>query len=431
MGKLLFFVYAIGVIIRIYLGLNDLSAAIADRVEVSTPLNSWKRVIEGVSLYNQNINPYDGDLFHETPLVLIFFSYLTSTLSELHIYLVFIVCDVITAIILYYTSKIYTENLLKEQLRIKDVHIKQSTELLIPIHFAVVNPVYVCSVYLLNPYTVLNCVAKTTTVFNNLFLAICLFAMVKRQTILGSFSLALASLSTFYTFGLVAPLMISCAPTESKKKTGSFVVTFLLCTLITCSLLCACSVVMGEWMFLDTVYGFILNIRDLKPNIGLFWYFFTEMFEHFRALFVCAFQLNASVLYVIPLSIRLRRDPLLLATSLLALTAVFKSYPSIGDVGFYLSLLPMHRHNFYFMQQAFIVACFFVGCTVFAPTVWHLWIYSRSANANFYFGVTLAFATTQIFLITDLLFAYIKREFAMKHGMKRKINGKEARLMLD
>lgn len=51
------------------------------------------------------------------------------------------------------------------------------------------------------------------------------------------------------------------------------------------------------------------------------------------------------------------------------------------------------------MQQAFIVSCFFVGCTVFAPTVWHLWIYSRSANANFYFGVTLAFATTQVIIL--------------------------------
>lgn len=48
------------------------------------------------------------------------------------------------------------------------------------------------------------------------------------------------------------------------------------------------------------------------------------------------------------------------------------------------------------MQQGFIVTCFFVGCSAFAPTVWHLWIYSGSANANFYFGVTLAFATTQV-----------------------------------
>lgn len=59
------------------------------------------------------------------------------------------------------------------------------------------------------------------------------------------------------------------------------------------------------------------------------------------------------------------------------------------------------------MQQAFIVSCFFVGCTVFAPTVWHLWIYSRSANANFYFGVTLAFATTQV-RISNLIFLNIK-----------------------
>lgn len=68
-------------------------------------------VIEGVSLYNENINPYDGDLFHETPLALVFFSYLTSTLSDLYVTLVFIACDLLTAFILYYTSKIYTKNL--------------------------------------------------------------------------------------------------------------------------------------------------------------------------------------------------------------------------------------------------------------------------------------------------------------------------------
>lgn len=68
-------------------------------------------VIEGVSLYNENINPYDGDLFHETPLALVFFSYLTSSLSDFYVNLVFIACDIFTAFVLYYTSKIYTENL--------------------------------------------------------------------------------------------------------------------------------------------------------------------------------------------------------------------------------------------------------------------------------------------------------------------------------
>jgi hypothetical protein len=37
---------------------------------------------------------------------------------------------------------------------------------------------------------------------------------------------------------------------------------------------------------------------------------------------------------------------MLLAASLTALTAIFKSYPTLGDVGFYLALLPMWKHLF-------------------------------------------------------------------------------------
>lgn len=82
------------------------------------------------------------------------------------------------------------------------------------------------------------------------------------------------------------------------------------------------------------------------------------------------------------------------------------------------------------MQQKFIVGCAFIITSALGPTVWHLWIYSGSANANFFFGVTLSFATAQIFLITDLLFAYIKREFTLKHGSSRQIDGKPAKLVL-
>lgn len=70
--------------------------------------------------------------------------------------------------------------------------------------------------------------------------------------------------------------------------------------------------------------------------------------------------------------------------------------------------------------------------------VWYLWIYCNSANANFYFGTTLAFASAQvswyyfyfsmqkwnptifvpqIFLVTDLLFASNKREFCLREGL--------------
>lgn len=87
-----------------------------------------------------------------------------------------------------------------------------------------------------------------------------------------------------------------------------------------------------------------LLIPDLQPNIGLFWYFFTEMFEHFRSLFISAFQINAIFLYLIPLCVRFKKDTVMLASSLIILSTIFKSYPSLGDVGFCLALLPMWTH---------------------------------------------------------------------------------------
>lgn len=48
------------------------------------------------------------------------------------------------------------------------------------------------------------------------------------------------------------------------------------------------------------------------------------------------------------------------------------------------------------MAHNFIVGCFFLVTSVLGPTVYYLWIYARSANANFYFGVTLAFAAAQV-----------------------------------
>jgi hypothetical protein len=63
-----------------------------------------------------------------------------------------------------------------------------------------------------------------------------------------------------------------------------------------------------------------------------------------------------------------------------------------------------------------------------------LWIYNGSANANYFFAITLVFGTAQIFLITDILFAYVKREFYLLNGykaIKTASNGKdEVKLVL-
>ena len=72
--------------------------------------------------------------------------------------------------------------------------------------------------------------------------------------------------------------------------------------------------------------------------------------------------------------------------------------------------------------------------TIFlAPIAWQLWIYNNSANANYYFAINLVFSTAQIFLVTDLLFAQVKRDFYLKHGssvVDKEVNGKKYILQL-
>lgn len=61
----------------------------------------------------------------------------------------------------------------------------------------------------------------------------------------------------------------------------------------------------NSWEFLASTYGVHLLLPDLTPNVGLWWYFFIEMFDSFREFFLCVFQLHL-LIYVPGLTIRLR-----------------------------------------------------------------------------------------------------------------------------
>lgn len=76
--------------------------------------------------------------------------------------------------------------------------------------------------------------------------------------------------------------------------------------------------------FLSSVYSTILSVPDLTPNIGLHWYFATEMFDHFRSFFVAVFQMHTAV-YVVPLAIKFRRNPVFAIWMMCGITATFKS----------------------------------------------------------------------------------------------------------
>ncbi|XP_017839677.2 LOW QUALITY PROTEIN: phosphatidylinositol glycan anchor biosynthesis class U protein [Drosophila busckii] len=416
----------LGAAVRLYLSFTSLASLIGNRVEFATPLNSYKRMQEGVFLLKQGIDPYRGDLVHETPLLLKALSNILINYGE-WLPLIYIILDIFTAALLYLTSKRFVEQKLEEQ-RIEQSSYANDTK---ELQYSNIDrgdiSLMVLLAYLFNPLTVMSCIGLTSTVISNLFLAMFLYAMSRRQLLVCLLMLAFESVRSLYPIVLIAPLLLLFA----RRSISLGIIIFIIFALACMAVACANFFVMNSWNYLDGTLGFIFNFRDLQPNIGLFWYFFTEMFEHFRTMFLITFQLNATVLYLVPLSIKLRKEPVLLATVLIALMSVFRAYPSLGDVGFYLALLPLWRRCWKFMAHGFVVFTFFLITLSMMGALWHLWIYAGSANANFYFGATLGFCTGQIFLITDLLFAHVKREFCLHNGQKIIINGKEARILLE
>lgn len=417
----------LGGAVRLYFSRTSLASLIGNRVEFATPLNSFKRLQEGVFLLQQGIDPYKGDLVHETPLLLKALSGILINYAQF-LPLLYIILDLCTATLLYSMSRCFVERKMEEKRLgwLKDYH-KDSAELQYSDKDTYDISKMVLVAYLFNPLTVMSCIGLTSTVLSNLLLATYLYALIRRQLLVCLVLLAFETVRSLYPVVLIAPLLLTFAGRNVCRGLSIFIM-FVSCCLAIAG---ANFWVMNSWNFMDGTLGFIFYFRDLQPNIGLFWYFFTEMFEHFRTMFLITFQLNATVLYLVPLSIKLRKEPMLLATVLIALMTVFRAYPSLGDVGFYLALLPLWRRCWKFMAHGFVVFTFFLITLSMMGALWHLWIYAGSANANFYFGATLAFCTGQIFLITDLLFAHVKREFCLYNGQKIMIDGEEARILLE
>ncbi|XP_069099912.1 phosphatidylinositol glycan anchor biosynthesis class U protein isoform X3 [Pleurodeles waltl] len=298
-------------------------------------------------------------------------------------------------------------------------------------------PLKVALCYLLNPFTVLSCVAKSTCAINNAIIALFILATIKGSAILSAVFLALATYQSLYPLTLLAPALLyllqkQFIPVKMSSRqfwlyTGQYTVMYLGSLVV---LICLSFFLLNSWDFIPAVYGFILSVPDLTPNIGLFWYFFAEMFEHFSLFFVFVFQINA-FFYTIPLSIKLKEHPVFLMFLQIAIISIFKSYPTVGDVALYMAFLPMWSHLYRFLRNIFIVSCMLIVCSVLFPVLWHLWIYAGSANSNFYYAITLSFNVGQILLVSDYFYAYLRREYHLSHGLYiRKKDGTEAALVL-
>uniref|UniRef100_A0A8C3Y6S9 Phosphatidylinositol glycan anchor biosynthesis class U n=1 Tax=Catharus ustulatus TaxID=91951 RepID=A0A8C3Y6S9_CATUS len=401
------------VTVRAALYRSSLAVFIAERVEVASPLNAWKRVVEGLALLDLGVSPYSGAIFHETPLIIYLFHFLIEY-AEL--------------VFMFKKQKLLIE---------LDKYAPDVAELIqtpMEMHYI---PLKVALFYLLNPYTVMSCVAKSTCAINNSVIAFFILATIKGSAFLSAVFLALATYQSLYPLTLFAPALLYLLQRQFipiKLKSKSFwLYTMQYTSLYLCSLvviICLSFFLLNSWDFIPSVYGFILSVPDLTPNIGLFWYFFAEMFEHFSLFFVCVFQINV-FFYTIPLAIKLKEHPMFFMFVQLAIISIFKSYPTVGDIALYMAFLPVWSHLYRFLRNIFILSCVLIFCSFLFPVLWHLWIYAGSANSNFYYAITLTFNIGQILLISDYFYAFLRREYYLTHGLHlTRQDGTEAMLVL-
>ncbi|VDN05144.1 unnamed protein product [Thelazia callipaeda] len=356
--------YALGVLLRV-LAFFYCIDFLKKRPELNVPQNSFRRLVDGVNMLRDGFSPYSGDM---PPVILSLFSAVID--HPLFLLGFFVIIDVVTSEILYMIAMVHLKNQKNDA---KDV--KQIANF----------------VYILNPISIATCAVFSLSVIYNLITALLILAFVNGCLL---FSTIFCSILIHFS---LYPVIYLCALLVRFSKLQQRLLIFIFSIISLTSLMFLNYYLNGRsWDYVDST----LDVRDLTPNVGIFWYFFIEVFDHFRCFFLWVFQVNIFV-YLIPLSLTLRSSAFLLLHQLMILTSVFSSYPTMAD-------------NF---RWGLIIGGALSTTMVLAPVMWQMWVITGSGNANFYFAATLIYSVAQILLLTDLLYAHLRLKVTTERGI--------------
>ncbi|KAK4507630.1 hypothetical protein PRZ48_001365 [Zasmidium cellare] len=425
-------------------GLPDL---LTGRVEISTPVNSFKRLQEGLFLYDRGLDPYDGGIFHQAPLLLPLFSLLPSPATwagRIASILLYTALDVLSADCLYDIAK-------SGAAAISSLYRSPRAD-------RSWKPESIIAVYLFNPFTLLACLGRPTTSFTIFFVLLSIRHACEAKITTTAFALAIASYISLHPALLLPPIGLLCydrlchkeiganiqsgkpgATSDSKPSTKVAVDQRSLPAGLPFAILLAVTYFAGlaflvglsrfllpSWNFISSVYMTPLTLPDLTPNPGLWWYFFIEMFDAFREFFLGVFWLHM-LSYSVPFCLRFRKQPLVAVVLMMGVIAVFQPYANVGDAGAWLSCLCLLGHIFEVCsthRYTFPALAALLYTSLLGPAFHHLWIYAGSGNANFFYAITLVWSLALLILLTDMVYAALRDEWEAERPEGK---GKEVR----
>ncbi|EMD39546.1 hypothetical protein CERSUDRAFT_150075 [Gelatoporia subvermispora B] len=376
---------------RLLLAFTSLPEVLNNDHQLSSPLTSYSRLQEGVYLFQQGFDPYSGGPFRHSPLLLSVFS-TVFPLTRFTSPILWTICDAVAAWALVQIWRA-RQNVASSP---RDVLIAAS--------------------YLLNPYIFLPSLAFSTSSLEN---ALCLSALMcasqgRTSAALMAFALlvhlSLPSLVLMFPLlllllsspvsHLVSPRPLSANLRQlyplSAEFAGYFVALFAMATLVC-----------GNTSWVEKTWGASLLLPDLTPNPGLWWYFFTEMFDHFRPFFLMVFSVHL-LIYVAPVCIKYQHD-ILYATYLLAgVLATFKAYPTLSDPGLFLSMTALFPETYSYLRHPIVTTLLHLHASLLLPLFHSLWLTQGTGNANFFYASTLVFGMANGAALLDAMWAGLR-----------------------
>lgn len=297
-------------------------------------------------------------------------------------------------------------------------------------------PWTIALIYLFNPLVLLGTLSRSTNIFSNTLVLLAIAAALNKKAAQSMILLGLATTLTLYPLYL-APALVLLAHQAQRQGTlfnQSIRLAALLFTSFALFVYLGYITSGGSWEFLKSSYGIVLFYTDLTPNIGVWWYFFGEMFEFFRPFFTCVFHIY-SMIFSLPITVRFHKEPLFAIATIVGITTTFKAYPEVGDVGFYFSLLALFRpmfkrkywtknkkkttrmiysytnRNVIDLKYPIPVLLVMLYSLALAPTFYHLWINLGSGNSNFFYAITLVYALGMIIALADTIWVALRLEY--------------------
>ncbi len=415
--KLVWLVIMLGFALRLLVPvfIPGVTRVLDQSVLFSTPINSFRSLEEALFLSFNNMNPYhEGEIVHHPPLVLELFKFLESPIP-MNIFLALM--DSFCGI-----------QLIKLNKKLRDHDNDRSYY-----------PDYVIAAfYSFNPLALLTVYAKSTNTINNFVFLTALNAFASNPLGLSCMVLiAMSAYLSYYGWYFIIPMLLFAYKKASKEGRGAgnivfkSIFTFLLTLMVLLGI--SYKISGSSFRFASLVYGTIVRFRKITPNLGLWWYFFTEIFDAFSQFYLGIFNLY-SFIFVVPITMRFIGsedssiiDAIFTVWSQVGILNISRAYPTIADNNIYFSMMilfkPLYR-KLKFAPSVSTLAMFTI--LLLLPVFYYVWMGANSGNANFFYAIGLTHTLIEMVVLSDFFWSKLQLNYYKSKGIDP--NKKELKL---